>query len=232
MKKILIPILFLIQLQAYSQFWRTLSYGLSFSYDRCYRNIISDNYDYKAYLDSLEKFGSGYNAGLHLMKPINKHLSLETGAFFYNHTYGTDKIHYPDSVYSLDYNIFFTDASWHHTYKSINIPIGLRYYFNGGRVSVFTGTGFIPAILTTHIEKSNYYNGDELVLKQSYYKELSRRFDIGWYINIGTSIFPSYNSRIDLIMRYKRSLLPVMRNNYTDEFLESFGFSIGISQTI
>jgi hypothetical protein len=231
MKKLLVILLFFLQFHAYSQFWQSISYGLAFSYDRCYRSIDSDNDEYVSFRDSLENYGSGYHAGLRLMRPINKHFSIESGFFFQNHTFGTEKVHYADSVYSIDYNIFFTDASWHYSNKFLSIPVGLRYYLNGDRISVFIGAGIVPSILTTQIEKLKYFDDGTCILKNSYYPKVKSRFDLSGYASLGTSLFINYNTRIDLIADYEHSIIPVLRNGIK-EYLFSFGFTFCISQTL
>lgn len=220
-------LLLLLNLTAYSQFWRSISYGMIFSYDHCYPIFDTDVETYA----SLKYSGNGFHAGLHLLRPLNKHLSIESGFIFQNNTYGTEIIHYSVSPVYVS-NTLVTDYSYENTFKFLNIPIGIRYYFNGDRISVFTGCGLSPTILTTQIEKYNYYNNDKMVLRHSYYLDDTEKFSLSGQVNAGVSIFLSYYTRIDLVAGYKRSFMPVIRNNIFKEYLHSFGFAFSLSQTI
>jgi hypothetical protein len=226
MKKIIFVLLLLPSL-SYSQFWRSISYGLTYSYDICYPIFDSDVHPY----DTLNYYGNGFSTGLHLLKPLNQHVSIESGFIFQNHSYGSAKYHYPTTPFYVT-NTLVTDYSYENTYKFLSIPLGIRYYFNGDRISVFTGCGLIPALLTTHIEKHNYYNDDKMVLRSFAYLDDAERFNISGQVNAGLSIFLSYYTRVDLVAGYKRSFMPVLKNTIYEEYMHSFGFTFCISQIL
>lgn len=227
MKKIFIITLLLLNLSAYSQFWRSISYGLTYSYDICYPIFDTDVQPY----DTIHYYGNGFHSGLLFIKPISRHISFETGFIFQNHTYSSAKYHYTTSPFYVS-NTIVTDYSYENTYKFLSIPLGIRYYLNGDKISVFTGCGLSPALLTAHIEKFNYYDKDKLVLRHSYYLDDAEVFSLSGHVNAGISIFLSYYTRIDIAAGYKRSFTPVIRNTIYNEYLHSLDFTFCISQTI
>lgn len=227
MRKIIILLLLMMNLSSYSQFWRSISYGLTYSYNICYPIYDTDVQPYA----TINYYGNGFHAGLVFIKPLSRHISFESGFIFQNHTYGSAKYNYtPSPVYVS--NTLVTDYTYENTYKFLTIPLGIRYYFNGDKISVFTGCGISPAILTTHIEKHNYFNDDKMVLRSFYYLDDAEKFNISGHVNAGISIFLTYYTRVDLVAGYKRSFMPVLKNNIYNEYLHSLGFTFCISQTI
>jgi hypothetical protein len=225
MKKIIF-ILLLFPSLSYSQFWQSISYGLTFSYDHCRPIEVSDAQSFVY----LKQSGNGFHTGLLLTKPINKHLNIESGFIFQNNTYGTEKYYFSSPVYVSG---IITDAHFNeNTYKFLNIPLGIRYYFNGDRICAFIGGGLSPAILTSHIIKDNYFYNDKLTYRESYYTDDAQKFNLRGQASAGVSVFLTYYTRIDLAAGYNRSVLPVISNETFKEYLQSFGFTFTLSQTL
>lgn len=227
MKKVLLIIFISLQLQAHSQFWRRFLYGVTYSHDVCFPIYNSDVHPY----DTLDYYGNGFHTGLQLLRPLNRHLSIETGFYFQNASYSSSKYHYVNSPIYVS-NTLVTDYSSESTFKFLNIPLGIRYYFNGDRLSLFAGCKVVPALLTAHMEKYNYYDDDDLVLRHSFYLKDAKKFNLSGQLGAGISFFLSYYMHIDIMAGYSHSLMPVIKTDLYKEYLHSFDFTFTISQSL
>lgn len=227
MKKLLVLVFLLSQFNANCQFWRGLSIGPASSTESCYRILKTDNAAFLEDKNASEKPGSGFQAGLMLMKPVSQHISLESGFYFRNHTYGTEKETYTSSM--LDVN----QLSKQRTFKFLSLPVGMRYYFNGDRISFFMGGTLTPSLLTAIIDKDNYYKDDRLSVKAYWYEDIQDNFNLSAQAFLGTSIFFSYYSsaRLDIAFIYNHSVTSIKTKD-TIEYPTSLGFKIGIASAL
>lgn len=233
MRKILLIISLSIPLSSYCQLWRTLSYGIVAGPDNCYRMLTSVNKSMQwavDFLDSVEKPGNGFHAGLNVMKPLNKHFCIESGFLFNNESYG-DKIIYGQIDPGYTDNIQCDASRFIRTTKYISIPVGLRFYLNGNRISLYIAGGMAPSLITSIINKSIYYYNEKTVLERRYFTNSEiNKFNIAAYGSIGTSLSILKYTRIDIAPYYQRMLLPFQfADGSHKENIYKFGLNIGLS---
>jgi len=182
------------------------------------------------FLDSIEKPGNGFHAGLNVMKPLNKHFCIESGFLFSNESYGSEKTYIQIDPGYTD-NIQCNATRFTRTTKYINIPVGLRFYLNGNRISIYIAGGIAPSLITSRINKSIYYNDEKIVLERRYFTNSEiNKFNIAAYGSIGASLFIFNYTRIDIAPYYQRLLLPFQFDGGSNkENIYKFGINIGLS---
>jgi hypothetical protein len=234
-KKIILFICIVLPLSSYCQLWKTLSYGIVAGPDNCYRVLHSPSGNYTQscinFLDSVQKPGNGFHAGFNLMKPLNKKICIEAGLLFQKENYGIAKDQFVVDPEFTD-NVQCDARRFVNTTNYLSLPIGIRFYLNGNKISVYFAGGLAPSYIFTRIDKVYYYNNDKIILKHfSYYTSEINRFNIAGYGGVGASFFIINNTRIDFAPYYQRMLFPLQFNDqsFAQENIYKFGINIGLS---
>jgi len=235
-KKFILIICLATPLSSYSQFWRTLSFGIVSGPDKCFRALTAASENLQGnvdFLDSIQKPGCGYHMGASVLKPLNKHFCIETGFLYQKENYIIDKG--PIIINPEFFSYMKCDSrKFEYNTNYLILPLGLRYYLNGNRVSIYFAGGIAPSYMLTRINKVFYYDGNKIVLKQFDYQisEINR-FNIAGYCGVGASLFIGNYTRIDIAPNYQRMLLPLQfPNTSIKERIYKFGINFGLSANL
>ena len=207
--------------------YKKIMLGLSFSPDYCSR-VLKSKPSYNSFVEErndteIPKFG--FTTGLNLLMRLDRKLDLESGIFYSNKGYKTQK----QNLFWLDNNKDVpVNYQVIYTYQYFDIPLKLNYYFITSRIRFFLTSGI----------SLNIFNRQQIKLKLeeangNRSSSLSQN-DLGFSsVNLelltGVGMFYTLSDRMHLKVQpiYRTSLTSLTSSTMINEKLYSIGVDIG-----